>query len=247
MSSLAGKVAVVTGASRGIGRGIALHLAGMGAEIVATARTEEAAARTVEAIREAGGTASAHAVDVSLDEAVEAFARDMKDRHGTIAVLVNNAGITRDNLLLRMKQEDWDAVLGTNLAGVFRLSKALVPGMIRKKWGRVVNITSVVGSLGNPGQANYAASKAGIEGFTRSLAREVASRNVTVNCVAPGFIDTDMTRVLGDDARGALLQQVPMGRLGTPDDVAEAVGFLAGDGAAYVTGVTLHVNGGMYM
>ncbi len=244
---LEGKVALVTGASRGIGRGIALALGSAGAEVVAVARSEDAARPTAEAIVAAGGRARAVAMDVASDEAVASVIEGLLAAYGTIPLLVNNAGVTRDNLLLRMKKEDWDSVLGTNLTGIYRTCRALVPSMVRARYGRVVNVTSVVGSLGNPGQTNYAASKAGVEGFSRSLARELASRNVTINCVAPGFIDTDMTRELGDEARKKLLDQVPMKRLGTPEDVAGAVLFLLGDGAAYVTGTTLHVNGGMYM
>jgi 3-oxoacyl-[acyl-carrier protein] reductase len=245
--SLEGKVALVTGGSRGIGRGIALALARDGAEIIVTARTTDAAEATAEAIRESGGRARSVALDIAEAESVGATAGSLLDHYGKIPILVNNAGITADNLLLRMKPEDWDRVIQTNLSGVYRLCRALVPSMVRARYGRIVNISSVVGSIGNAGQANYAAAKAGIEAFGRSLARELASRNVTVNSVAPGFIDTDMTRGLDDKTRKALLEQVPLGRLGTVEDVAAAVRFLVGDGGDYVTGTTIHVNGGMYM
>jgi 3-oxoacyl-[acyl-carrier protein] reductase len=244
---LEGKVALVTGASRGIGRGIALALAGRGAAVACAARSIEASAGTVAEIASRGGRATAIALDVASDASVESAAKELLNTHATIPLLVNNAGITRDNLLMRMKKEDWTEVIDTNLSGIYRLCRALVPSMVKARYGRIVNVTSVVARSGNPGQSNYAASKAGIEGFTRSLARELASRNVTVNCVAPGFIDTDMTRVLGDTQREALLGQIPLKRLGTPDDVAAAVCYLLGEGGAYVTGVTLPVNGGMFM
>lgn len=242
-----GRVALVTGASRGIGHAIALTLAAQGARVVCAARSIEAASATVGAIEARGGRGDAIALDVASDASVEQAIRGLLDAHATIPLLVNNAGITRDNLLLRMKKDDWDRVIDTNLSGIYRLCRAVVPSMLKARFGRIVNITSVVARTGNPGQANYAAAKAGIEGFTRSLARELASRNVTANCVAPGFIDTDMTRGLTDAQRAALLDQVPLKRLGTPDDVASAVAFLLGDGASYVTGVTLDVNGGIYM
>ena len=245
--SLAGKVALVTGASRGIGRAIALRLGSEGAEVIAAARSAEGAEAVAREIEEAGGRARGLALDVADDASVESTAADLLKAHGTIPLLVNNAGITRDNLLMRMRKEDWDLVVGTNLTGVYRMCRAIVPSMVRARFGRIVNVTSVVARLGNPGQGNYCAAKAGIEGLTRSLARELASRNITVNCVAPGFVDTDMTRALGDDARERLLDQVPLGRLGTPEDVAGAVRFLLGDDASYVTGAVLDVNGGMYM
>jgi len=245
--AFAGKAALVTGGSRGIGAAIAATLGAAGAHVIVAARglggAEEAAAR----IREAGGSAEGVALDISRDDQVQEMLPGLVKAHGTIPLLVNNAGITRDNLLLRMKKEEWDDVVGTNLTGIYRVCRALVPAMVRARYGRIVNITSVSGRIGNPGQVNYAAAKAGIEGFTRSLARELAGRNVTVNCVAPGFIDTDMTRALTEEQRGKLLEQVPMHRLGTPGDVAAAVGFLLGEGAAYITGITLDVNGGMYM
>ena len=244
---LADKVALVTGASRGIGRGIASCLAQAGAEVVATARTESAAQATVEEIVAAGGRARAIALDISDSGSVEGALVGLLDDYARIPILVNNAGITCDNLLMRMKPEDWDSVLQTNLSGVYRVCRALIPSMVRARFGRIVNITSVVASTGNPGQTNYTAAKAGVEGFTRSLARELASRNITVNCVAPGFIDTDMTRGLDDGARKKLLDQVPLKRLGTPEDIAAAVRFLVGPGADYISGITLNVNGGMSM
>jgi len=242
-----GKVALVTGGSRGIGRSIAGRLALEGAEVVLTSRSLAAAAAAAAEIQAAGGRARGVEMNVRDDAAVEAGVKELLEGCGTIPILVNNAGITRDCLLLRMKKEDWDLVLETNLSGVYRLCRAVVPSMVRARFGRIVNVTSVVARTGNPGQVNYVAAKAGTEGLTRSLARELASRNITVNCVAPGFIDTDMTRSLDDAARGKLLEQVPLKRLGQPEDVAAAVLFLAGPDADYITGTTLHVNGGMYM
>ena len=235
---LEGKVAVVTGASRGIGRAIAEELARHGAKVVGTATTE-AGAKTVPAIGKVLNVRDAAQVD--------AFIEAVQKELGDIAILVNNAGITRDNLALRMKDADWDEVMDTNLRSVFRLSRAVMRGMMKARWGRIVNITSVVGASGNPGQANYAAAKAGVVGMTKSLARELGSRDITVNCVAPGFIDTDMTRALSEEQRKALLEQIPLGRLGAPADVAAAVAYLVSPGGAYVTGAVLHVNGGMYM
>ncbi len=243
-TTLSDQVALVTGGSRGIGREIAASLAAAGAEVVLTARTPEAAEL---AAAEIGGKTRGVAMDVRDDAGVASGVKDLLEHYGRISILVNNAGITRDNLLLRLKKEDWDSVLETNLTGIYRLCRAVLPGMVRKRYGRIINITSVVASSGNPGQSNYAAAKAGTEGFTRSLALEVASRNITVNCIAPGFIDTDMTRELDEKARGKLLELVPMKRLGTSEDVAGAVKFLVGPDAAYITGVTLEVNGGMYM
>jgi 3-oxoacyl-[acyl-carrier protein] reductase len=246
-TSLEGKVALVTGSSRGIGQGVALALAGEGAEVIVTARSAEATASTVEQIRAGGGRGHGIALDITDAEAVtDAIGALLKD-YAKIPILVNNAGITSDNLLIRMKPNDWDTVLQTNLSGVYRLCRALVPSMIRARFGRIVNITSVVATVGNPGQTNYTAAKAGVEAFSRSLARELASRNVTVNCIAPGFIDTEMTRRLDEKQRQALLGQIPLKRLGTVDDVAQSVRFLVGQGADYITGTTLHVNGGMYM
>jgi len=242
-----GRVALVTGGSRGIGEGIATRLAAAGAEVVLTARTIGAAEKVAESIRADGGKASGLALDISDPASVEACVGEVLAKHEKIDILVNNAGITRDNLLMRMKADDWESVISTNLGGTYRMCRAVVPKMVRARYGRIVNITSVVGTLGNPGQANYATTKAGVEAFSRSLARELASRNITVNNVAPGFIDTDMTRALDEKQRDALLSQIPLGRLGTPQDVADAVAFLVGSGAGYVTGVTLHVNGGMHM
>jgi len=244
---LDGRVALVTGGSRGIGRQIAIRLAEAGARVVLTSRSEQTAEAVAEEIRAAGGDARGAAMDVSDTDSVQRGVNAILEDYGRIAILVNNAGITADSLLLRMKQEDWDRVVQTNLSGVYRLCRAIVPKMMRARYGRIVNITSVVATSGNPGQTNYAATKAGVEGFTRSLAREIASRNITVNCLAPGFIDTDMTRELNDAARESLLNQVPLKRLGTPADVAAATLYLVGSSTAYITGVTLHVNGGMQM
>jgi len=244
---LQGRVALVTGSSRGIGKEIARVIAGAGAEVIVAARGLEGARATADEISGAGGRATPVAMDISDDASVVQTVDELKKAYDTIPLLVNNAGIVRDNLILRMKQHEWDDVIGTNLTGIYRLCRALVPSMVRARFGRIVSITSVVGRVGNPGQTNYAAAKAGVEGLTRSLARELSTRNITVNCVAPGFIDTDMTRDLSEDARERLLSQVPMGRLGTPKDVASAVLFLLGDGASYVTGTTVDVNGGMYI
>jgi 3-oxoacyl-[acyl-carrier protein] reductase len=222
----------VTGASRGIGQAIAEELARQGAKVVGTSTTEEGAKRI-----------NGRVLDVRNAEQCDALVKDL----GDIAILVNNAGITRDNLALRMKDAEFDEVIETNLRAVVRLSRAVMRGMMKARWGRIINITSVVAAAGNPGQANYAAAKAGVVGMTKSLARELGSRNITVNCVAPGFIDTDMTRALSEDQKNALLGQIPLGRLGTPQDVASAVAYLASPGGGYVTGAVLHVNGGMYM
>lgn len=244
MSDLNGQVALVTGASRGIGAAIAASLAAAGATVVGTATSDSGA----EQISGTLGTSGRGAVlDVSSDDSVQALISDIQANEGPPTIVVNNAGITKDNLLLRMKAEEWDSVLSTNLSGVFRVCKATIRGMMKARGGRIINISSVIGLMGNPGQANYAAAKAGIIGFSKSLAREVGSRNITVNVVAPGFIDTDMTRVLAEEQRAAMLGQVPLGRLGAPEDIANAVTFLASDAAAYVTGETLHVNGGMLM
>jgi 3-oxoacyl-[acyl-carrier protein] reductase len=242
---LNGQVALVTGASRGIGAAIASRLSADGARVVGTATTPEGAARIGEALAERGGRGAV--LDVVSQESIDALIADIESHEGPIGILCNNAGITRDTLLLRMKPEDWDAVLQTNLASVFRLSKAVLRGMMKARQGRIISIASIVGLTGNPGQANYAAAKAGIIGFTKSLAREVGSRGITANVVAPGFIDTDMTRALNEAQRTGLSAQVPLGRLGQPADIAAAVAFLASAEAAYITGETLHVNGGMYM
>ena len=243
---MTGRVALVTGASRGIGRAIALGLAGAGATVVAAARGDHAAP-TVEAIAAAGGTSEALALDVTDGAAIDAAIKGIIERLGRIDVLVNNAGITRDTLLLRMKRADWDAVLQTNLTAAFACAQAVLKPMIKQRSGRIINITSVVGQSGNAGQANYAASKAGLIGFTKALALEVASRNITVNAVAPGLIDTDMTRAIAGGAHEEWAAKIPLGRLGTPEDVASAVRFLASDEASYITGHVLAVNGGMYL
>jgi 3-oxoacyl-[acyl-carrier protein] reductase len=243
--SLQGKVALVTGASRGIGAAIAEALAAEGAIVIGTATSESGAAAIHERLSAKGGAGKV--LNVSGEGAIEALVDEIAKEFGDIAILVNNAGITRDTLLMRMKDEDWDAIMDTNLKSVFKASKAVLRGMMKARWGRIVNIASVVGVSGNPGQCNYAAAKAGIIGFTKSMAREVGSRNITVNCVAPGFIDTDMTRALPEAQREALVQQISLGRLGDAKDIADAVAFLSSDRAAYITGQTLHVNGGMLM
>ncbi len=242
---LTGKVAVVTGASRGIGRQTALTLAGAGAAVVVTSRGDAAEAVAAE-ITAASGQALAVAADVSDAEAVQRVIETTLERFGRIDVLVNNAGITRDQLLLRMKREDWDAVVSTNLTGTFLCTQAVLKTMLKQRAGRIISISSVVGQSGNPGQTNYAATKAGIIGFSKALAREVASRSITVNVVAPGLIDTDMTRDISSDAQANWASAIPLGRLGTPEDVAAAVCFLASDAAGYITGQVLAVNGGMY-
>jgi 3-oxoacyl-[acyl-carrier protein] reductase len=244
---LAGQVALVTGATRGIGRAIALALGAAGATVVGTATSEDGAASISDALAQANVRGRGAMLDVTDSQAVETLLGAVEKEVGAVSILVNNAGITRDNLLLRMKDEEWDAVLDTNLKSVFRLSRAVLRGMMRARAGRIINISSVVGTSGNAGQVNYSAAKAGIAGLTRSLAREIGSRGITVNSVAPGFIDTDMTRALAESMRTALVGQIPLGRLGQPEDVAAAVVFLASPGAAYITGATLHVNGGMYM
>jgi 3-oxoacyl-[acyl-carrier protein] reductase len=242
--ALAGEVALVTGASRGIGARIARALADAGAKVVGTATSESGAAAISAALAGAG---RGIVLDVAADASVQAAIDDVLANEGPPSVVVNNAGITRDNLLMRMKAEEWDDVLATNLSGVYRVSKACLKGMMKARKGRIINVASVVGIMGNAGQANYAAAKAGIIGFSKSLAREIGSRNITVNVVAPGFIDTDMTRVLPEDQRAALLAGIPLGRLGDTADIAAAVVFLASAAGAYITGETLHVNGGMLM
>ena len=246
MLDLSGKVAIVTGASRGIGRSIAEVLAARGALIVAAARGENAAA-TVAAIEAAGGRADLATVEVTDGASIEGLVSGAMGRHGRIDILVNNAGIARDQLMLRMKREDWDAVIATNLSSAFALSQAVLKPMIKQRSGRIISISSVVGQMGNAGQANYAASKAGLIGFSKALAREVASRNITVNVVTPGLVETDMTRTITDKAQADWASAIPLGRLGTPQEVAAAVCFLASDEAAYITGHVLAVNGGMYM
>ena len=244
MSKLKGQVALVTGASRGIGAAIAESLALAGATVIGTATSDKGAEQITEALGSAGRGA---VLDIASDESVQALISDIQANEGPPTIVVNNAGITRDNLLVRMKADEWDLVLSTNLSGVFRVCKATLRGMLKARGGRIINIASVIGLTGNAGQANYAAAKAGIIGFSKSLAREVGSRNITVNVIAPGFINTDMTRVLPEEQRAAMLGQVPLGRLGEAQDIADAVEFLASDAAAYITGETLHVNGGMLM
>ena len=246
MIDLSGRVAVVTGASRGIGRAIATRLAAQGATVVAAARERNAEA-TVTGIVAAGGNAEVASVDVSDAAAIDALIAGTLQRHGRIDILVNNAGIAKDQLMLRMKREDWDAVIATNLTAAFALTQAVLKPMIRQKGGRIVCISSVVGQSGNAGQANYAASKAGLIGFAKAVAQEVGSRNITVNVVAPGLIETDMTRAMTGDAREEWASRIPLRRLGTPDDIAAAVCFLASSDASYITGQVLAVNGGMYM
>ena len=246
-TALSQDVALVTGASRGIGRAIAQELGRQGATIVGTATSESGAQSITEWLQAAGFKGRGAVLNVSQAESVDALLKDIEGKEGAVTVLVNNAGITRDNLLMRMKAEEWDDILNTNLGSVYRLSKGVLRGMMKARRGRIINIASVVGVMGNAGQTNYAAAKAGIIGFSKSLAREVGSRNITVNVVAPGFIATDMTAKLPAEQQELLAKQVALGRLGAPDDIAHAVAFLASPMAGYITGETLHVNGGMYM
>lgn len=243
--SLAGEIALVTGASRGIGKAIATELAGRGAVVIGTATTEMGAARIDEYLSASGG--AGRVLDVCDAESIKTLVEAVNKEFAPVSILVNNAGITRDNLLMRMKDDEWESVINTNLSAVFRVSKACLRGMMKQRKGRIINIASVVGLTGNPGQANYAAAKAGLLGFGKSLAREIGSRGITVNTVAPGFIDTDMTRALPDEQRDALLKEIALGRLGEAQEIAKAVAFLASGDAAYITGETLNVNGGMYM
>lgn len=241
------RIALVTGASRGIGRAIALRFISAGYTVIGTATTDQGAEKISSAISDSGGAGRGIALDVSSSESIDAVIKAINSEFGTPTILVNNAGITRDNLLMRMKDDEWNSILETNLSSIFRLSKSCLRGMMKARHGRIINITSVVGLTGNAGQANYAAAKAGIVGFSKSLAREVGSRNITVNSVAPGFIDTDMTRALPEEQKNALIGSIPMARLGDAEEVAHAVAFLASDLSEYITGETLHVNGGMYM
>ena len=247
MTGLQGRVALVTGASQGIGRACALALARTGAQVALAARNTEKLAAVQAEITAAGGTAAVFSLDIASEESILACAKAVLAQYGKVEILVNNAGITRDGLMLRMKRADWDAVLSTNLTGAFLLTQALMPAMLKARWGRIVNLTSVVGETGQAGQANYAASKAGLIGLTKSMARELASRSITVNAVAPGYIETPMTEVLNEQQRAAMLTQVPLGRAGSPEEIAHAVAFLASEQAGYITGHVLDVNGGMYM
>lgn len=245
--SMSGKIAVVTGASRGIGKAIALELGRREVVVLGTATTEAGAAKISEYLREHGMKGRGYCLDVGSEASVDALCKQVQADFGAVEILVNNAGITRDNLMLRMKAEEWNAVINTNLTSVFRMTRALVRGMTKARWGRIISISSVVGSSGNAGQTNYAAAKAGLQGFSRALAMEIGSRGITVNCVAPGFIDTDMTRELGAEQTQSLLAKIPLGRYGQPEEIAAVVGFLASMQAGYITGETIHVNGGMYM
>lgn len=244
---LENKIALVTGASRGIGQAIALKLGQNGAVVVGAATTENGANTIMQYLEKSGIKGSGIVLNVNNVEQIDQAFQKIREKFGEVEILVNNAGITRDNLLVRMKDEEWDDILETNLKSVFRLSRGVLRAMMKARYGRIINISSVVGSMGNVGQANYAAAKAGMTGFTKSLAREVGSRNITVNCVSPGFIDTDMTRSLPNEHQQSLIQHVPIGRLGRPEEVAAATAFLASSAASYITGTTLHVNGGMYM
>lgn len=246
MSEEVGKIAVVTGASRGIGKAIALEL-GKNCTVLGTATSDEGANNITAYLQANGIEGKGYSLDVSDEASIEAFAKITQEEYGPVNILVNNAGITRDNILMRMKADEWDQVISTNLSSIYRMSKALVRGMTKARWGRIISISSVVGSSGNIGQANYAAAKAGLEGFSRALAKEIGSRGITVNAVAPGFIDTDMTRELGEEQTEALLAKIPLGRYGKPEEIAAVVGFLASNQAGYITGETVHVNGGMYM
>jgi 3-oxoacyl-[acyl-carrier protein] reductase len=245
VTTLTGQIALVTGASRGIGRAIAMEMAKQGAAVIGTA-TSEAGARDIDAALKATGGAGV-VLNVNDVAACDALIDSIVKERGALNILVNNAGITQDNLAMRMKDEEWSSVIDTNLSAVFRLSRGVLRPMMKAKGGRIINITSVVGSSGNPGQANYAAAKAGVAGMSRALAREIGSRNITVNCVAPGFIDTDMTKSLSEDQQNSLKANIPLQRLGTPEDIAHAVAFLASPGAGYITGTTLHVNGGLFL
>ena len=243
---LNGKIVLVTGATRGIGKAIALTLGGAGATVIGTATTESGAYNISKVFAENKISGKGMKLDVTDNEQVSNLVKDIGEDFGSVDILVNNAGITRDNILLRMKEDEWEDIINTNLSSIYKMSKSVLRGMIKNRSGRIISITSVVGAMGNAGQSNYAAAKAGMIGFTKSLAREVGVRGITVNAIAPGFIETDMTNSLSDDQKEALALQIPMGRLGTSDEIAQAVLFLAGDGGSYITGQTLHVNGGMY-
>ena len=246
--SLNDKIALVTGASRGIGRAIAEHLTANGALVIGTATTEAGAKAISDYLQQVGGKGTGMVLNVTDPDSISGVIAEIKDKFGnTPEILVNNAGITRDNLVMRMKEDEWSDILETNLTSVFRLSKAVLRGMMKNRWGRIITIGSVVGTMGNAGQANYSAAKAGLIGFSKSLGREIAARGITVNVVAPGFIDTDMTKALPEEQRDVLAKQIPAGRLGNPEDIAASVGFLASDAAAYITGETINVNGGMHM
>ena len=245
--SLENEVALVTGASRGIGQAIAMALGAAGATVVGTATSEGGAANIGQYLRDAGIKGTGMVLDVTSQDSVNAVVKAVGDEFGAPAILVNNAGITRDNLLMRMKDDEWSQILDTNLSSIYRMSKACLRSMMKARHGKIINIASVVGAMGNAGQTNYAAAKAGIFGFSKSLAREVGSRGITVNSVAPGFIDTDMTRELNEDQKQAMLDHIPLGRLGKPEEIAQVVSFLASSASDYISGETLHVNGGMYM
>lgn len=247
MTGIEGRIALVTGASQGIGRACALELARAGAVVALAARNQAKLAEAVTEIEAAGGRAAAFALDVSSEDSIKSGAKAILERFGKVEILVNNAGITRDGLVMRMKRADWDDVLGTNLTGAFLLTQALIPAMMKNRWGRIVNISSVVGRTGQAGQANYAASKAGLIGMTRAMAREFASRGITVNAVAPGYIETPMTAVLNEQQRSGMMATIPLGRPGRPEDIANSVAFLASEAAGYITGHVLDVNGGMFM
>jgi 3-oxoacyl-[acyl-carrier protein] reductase len=244
MANLNGSIALVTGASRGIGRAIAERLAADGATVIGTATSESGAQAISDYLQISG---EGKVLNVAIPDSIQALLADITEKHGSVDILINNAGITRDNLLMRMKDDEWQNIMDTNLTSIFKMSKAVLRGMMKKRKGRIINIGSVVGSTGNAGQANYAAAKAGVIGFSKSMAREVASRGITINVVAPGFIDTDMTKALSDDQKESIFRDIPANRLGDPKEIAATVGFLASDDAAYITGETIHVNGGMYM
>ncbi len=246
MNNLIGKIVLVTGASRGIGQAIALTLGAAGATIIGTATSDKGADAISVTLKENGVVGVGMALNVTNNDQISEVMKSITDTYGVVDILINNAGITRDNLLMRMKEDEWDDIMNTNLASVYKMSKAVLRGMMKKKAGRIISIASVVGAMGNAGQTNYAAAKAGIMGFTKSLAREVGTRGITVNAVAPGFIETDMTNALPEERKDALAKQIPMGRLGSVEEIADAVLFLAGDGGSYITAQTLHINGGMY-